>query len=294
MNCLQTGHLTTLHDYGLVSQRPEEGTVDDIRQPTNVGEQLNQLLVTLVKQENNGDKQYSLLSDKAIARERDRGNIFIHPFTPENLKTGSYDASIGMYYYRENREASGLSFYNPYSQSDVARVWGGQDDYCEAVQVKEWRKKNRNFPLENISDDDYIIVLDPGETILAHTNEFIGGCDNSIDTMMKARSSMGRNFIAVCKCAGMGDVGYCNRWTMEITNYSMKYQIPLVVGRRIAQLIFFKTEGTAEVRYSNDGKYQTTTDIQKMVETWHPSMMLPRMYMDREVQELNNKKKTKE
>ncbi|MCX8513508.1 MAG: hypothetical protein ORN26_00305 [Candidatus Pacebacteria bacterium] len=41
----------------------------------------------------------------------------------------------------------------------------------------------------------------PGETILAHTNEFIGG-RNHITTMMKARSSMGRSFIEVCKCAG--------------------------------------------------------------------------------------------
>lgn len=59
--------------------------------------------------------------------------------------------------------------------------------------------------------------------------------------MMKARSSIGRNFIEVCKCAGWGDVGYINRWTMEITNNSSHYAIPLVVGRRIGQIIFFET-----------------------------------------------------
>lgn len=66
--------------------------------------------------------------------------------------------------------------------------------------------------------------------------------------MMKARSSLGRNFIEVCKCAGWGDVGYINRWTMEITNNSRYYSIPLVVGRRIAQIVFFDTEGTLEGR----------------------------------------------
>jgi hypothetical protein len=40
-----------------------------------------------------------------------------------------------------------------------------------------------------------------GKTILGHTNEFLGG-RGSVTTMMKARSSMGRNFIEVCKCAG--------------------------------------------------------------------------------------------
>ncbi len=259
-------------------------SVDAINPNQNTSDQLSQLLVNLVRQEAVGE---SFLSDKAILRERDNGNILIEPFVRENLGTGSYDVSLGRYYYRENRDASGLSFYNPYSKSDVARVWGDQDDYLEAMSAREWRKQNRNFPLENIDDNEEIIVLDPGETILAHTNEFIGGTDDMIDTMMKARSSTGRNFIEVCKCAGLGDIGYCNRWTMEITNNSSKYQIPLVVGRRVAQILFFKTEGTLNSVYSDSGKYQTTKNIPQMIEEWHPSMMLPRMYLDREVRALN-------
>ncbi len=265
--------------------------IDGIDINQNTSEQISQLLVSLVKQESSNEK--SFLSDKAILREQERGNILIDPFQLENLGTGSYDVTLGRYFYRENRDASGLSFYNPYSQSDVARVWGGQDDFLEATRAKIWRKKNRNFPLENVMDEDLLIVLDPGETILAHTNEFIGGCDNTIDTMMKARSSLGRNFIEVCKCAGLGDIGYCNRWTMEITNNSTKYQIPLVVGRRIAQILFFKTEGTLNTLYTDNGKYQQTTDLPKMMKEWHPSMMLPRMYLDREVRMLNEQKSEK-
>ncbi len=283
-------HLTVKSDYGLLVARvrsfmsPNEPTHDQA-----TIDQLSHLLINLVKQE--AHNNYSFLSDQAIVRERENGNILIEPYNAENLGTGSYDVTLGMYYYRENRDASGLSFYNPYSAEDVARVWGGQDDYLQAITAKEWRKKNRNFPLENMADDEHIIVLDPGETILAHTTEFIGGCDTTIDTMMKARSSTGRNFIEVCKCAGLGDIGYCNRWTMEITNNSSKYQIPLVVGRRIAQILFFKTEGTLKGGlYSDKGKYQKTTNTQTMMQEWHPSMMLPRMYLDREVRKLNNKK----
>jgi dCTP deaminase len=147
--------------------------------------------------------------------------------------------------------------------------------------------------LDNIAPDDHIIFLGPGETILGHTNgqshcirtlctrpsssvcgwwlEFLGG-RHTVTTMMKARSSLGRNFIEVCKCAGWGDIGYINRWTMEITSTlhltraseraselpsdgrcvplltwcgalstdnSRYYSIPLVVGRRIAQIVFF-------------------------------------------------------
>lgn len=226
---------------------------------------------------------WSVLADKAILRERANGAIFIEPFQRESLGTASYDLALGRYFYRENRDAHALSFYNPYSPADVARVWGGQDDYLEAVTVGDWRRANRGFTLENINDDDRIIVLDPGETILAHTEEFIGGSDTAIVTMMKARSSLGRNFIEVCKCAGWGDVGYHNRWTMEITNNSAKHQIPLVVGRRVAQMVFFKTEGVEDKVYTFAGKYQTSTDREKMMKEWHPSHMLPRMSKDREV-----------
>ena len=102
--------------------------------------------------------------------------------------------------------------------------------------------------------------------------------------MMKARSSLGRNFIEVCKCAGWGDIGYTNRWTMEITNNSRFYSIPLVVGRRIAQIIFFDSEGTVEgSSYEKTGKYQTTTDMETVKKSWAPTDMLPRMYRDREI-----------
>ncbi len=247
------------------------------------GDQLSQLLINLVKAEI--PSTWSYLSDRAILRERDASHILIEPFNLNNLGTGSYDVTLGPHYYRENRDAGGLSFYNPYSKSDVGRVWGGQDDYHEAILVRDWRKHNHQYPLENIDDDMFIIVLDPGETILAHTHEFIGGTDDKITTMMKARSSTGRNFIEVCKCAGLGDVGYCNRWTMEITNNSSKYQIPLVVGRRIAQILFFKTEGVAQPLYGRNSKYQTTNEIATMMKEWHPSMMLPRMYLDREIRQ---------
>jgi len=63
---------------------------------------------------------------------------------------------------------------------------------------KTWSERTGNALLENIGPDDRIIWIKPGETILGHTLEFIGG-RKSVTTMMKARSSMGRNFIEVCK-----------------------------------------------------------------------------------------------
>jgi len=101
--------------------------------------------------------------------------------------------------------------------------------------------------------------------------------------MMKARSSLGRSFIEVCKCAGWGDVGYINRWTMEITNNSNHYYIPLVVGRRIAQIVFFETGEIIDHDCTKSGKYNNTTDIKQTIKNWNPMSMLPRLYQDKEI-----------
>jgi deoxycytidine triphosphate deaminase len=73
---------------------------------------------------------------------------------------------------------------------------------------------------------------------------------------------------------------------MEITNNSRYYSIPLVVGRRVAQIVFFDTEGTIESRdYADSGKYQfQKTNLEDLKNSWSPSDMLPKMYMDREIQ----------
>src|SRR4029077_284391 len=127
--------------------------------------------------------------------------------------------------------------------------------------------KDVKFDFVGIDPEDKVILIEPGETILAHTEEFIGG-RNCITTDMKARSSIGRNFIEVCKCAGWGDVGYTNRWTMEITNISTHYYIPLVVGRRIAQIVFFETGEILASDYARGGKYQSDDSISKLKKSW--------------------------
>lgn len=220
------------------------------------------------------------LSDKKILEAMKEGSIVIEPFKRANLATSSYDVTLGEYFFREQPSKYNHSLYNIWSRSHMEHVWGAKK-VEKAVLAKEAFKKY-NFTWEGISPSDKVIILKPGETILAHTNEFIGGREH-ITTMMKARSSMGRNFIEVCKCAGWGDVGYINRWTMEITNNSKNYIIPLVVGRRIAQIIFFETGPILASGYEKTGKYQTTGKVSELKRKWKPEQMLPKLYMDRDI-----------
>ena len=71
---------------------------------------------------------------------------------------------------------------------------------------------------------------------------------------------------------------------MEVTNNSRYYTIPLVVGRRVAQIVFFETEPIENIEqdYIRTGKYQHSEQIEDLKRSWRPQMMLPRMYDDRE------------
>ena len=102
---------------------------------------------------------------------------------------------------------------------------------------------------------------------------------------MYARSSMGRNFVEVCKDAGWGDIGYFNRWTMEVTNNAQHFTIPLVVGRRVGQMVFYEVEPIgSDADYTKDtGKYQRSQDIEELKKSWTPYQMIPQMHKDWEV-----------
>lgn len=219
------------------------------------------------------------LSDRKIRERMKDGSVVIEPFIRKNLATSSYDVTLGEWYFREQPPQGHKKIFNVYSKGDTALVWDTKPH--RATTAKE-AMQNFNFAFDGIRPTDKVILLEPGETILAHTNEFIGG-RGEVTTMMKARSSMGRNFINVCKCAGWGDVGYVNRWTMEISNASRHYIIPLVVGRRIAQIVFFETGPIEANDYAVSGKYAATTDLAKLKKSWKPHMMLPRLWSDRDI-----------
>ena len=70
---------------------------------------------------------------------------------------------------------------------------------------------------------------------------------------------------------------------MEITNTSRHDRIPLVVGRRIAQIAFFEVEPLEKDYVISGGKYQHSQDLDELRRSWSPEAMLPRMDRDFEV-----------
>ncbi len=76
---------------------------------------------------------------------------------------------------------------------------------------------------------------------------------------------------------------------MEVTNNSQYFSIPLVVGRRIAQMVFYEVAPLS--KKDNDyvgggGKYQSSQTLDEVEISWKPEMMLPRMHHDWEVKNM--------
>lgn len=224
----------------------------------------------------------SVLSKPKIIEHLESGNIIIEPFDKNNLANTSYDVRLGKYFYRQF-DLKHTQSLNPFYKNSVYEMYST----LEVARPVKYFKSVIN-PFQNLLPNDLIIMIAPNETILAHTIEFIGGRNGTKDlpavtSEMRARSSIGRIGIGVCKCAGWGDIGYVNRWTMEITNFSNTL-VPLPVGLRVAQIIFHTTDAVkSEDLYSKKGKYQTELEIETIKKSWKPEDMLPKLYLDKDL-----------
>jgi len=240
------------------------------------------------------EKRGLYLSDLGILRHLVAGNIVICPFNPEHLTPNSYEVSLGGYFYRQEQLArrrvvfksperrfsfapsphdkdeseERFPIFNPYDGSNIGFTWREH----QAVKAGDFMRDQAVF-LDGVEEDDKIIILSPQEMVLAHTDEFIGG-RNVVSTMISARSSTGRNLLEVCSDANLGHIGFINRWTLEVRNKSDDFAIPLVVGRRYAQISFLETEPSA-ASYRGQFQQDSDSDIEAIRASWNPEMMLP-------------------
>lgn len=218
-----------------------------------------------------------VFSNKQIRQAITKGHIVCHPLTPENIAGSSLDVTLGEWFYRTERTGSS-GFYNPFDKGDVDRYFDGP---FKAEPHIKWAQRNGRQLFAGIGRNHPIIVLRPGERILAHTHEFIGIKAPGTSTL-QARSTWGRNGVSACLDAGWGDPGYINRWTMEIYNMNQHESVVLPVGERIAQMVFYET-GPVDGEYKrHSGKYQPglSTNLQSLIKKWRPRQMLPRAYTD--------------
>lgn len=191
-----------------------------------------------------------IASRQQILAERRVLDIVIEPFTRELVQTGSVDVRLGKNLWRRKK----LDVVIDPTQPPPDGMW----------------------TLERI-DDDAGAVLQPNERVLGHTIEFVGARARFVP-VMHGRSSFARWGNSAHQ-AGFGDVGYFNRWTLEIINHdvdSMRLHWGLVIAQIAFEEIRVDEHEKEETYVENGGHYQNTTDLQKTMREWTPEMMLPK------------------
>jgi hypothetical protein len=76
----------------------------------------------------------------------------------------------------------------------------------------------------------------------------------------------------ICQDSNFANVGYCNKFTLEIQNHG-KVPVVLIVGQQIAQILFYQT-GDVINSYSKNGTYNIG-DLQDVKDNWSPLCMIP-------------------
>ena len=184
-----------------------------------------------------------MLTGNKIIEEYKKGIIHIDPFDDNNIGPNSYDITIG-------------PWYIPYSDlnlmpHDVLYL----DDEAHVQNLLQIPRRA-----------DTHLFIHPKERILCHSIEFIGAVNYYVP-MVATRSTLARLGLDLCGSAGFGDIGYINRWTLELMNYT-NHTLAIPVGARIGQIFFEETRGRIDQKYT--GKYQ-------IKDNWSPEDMLPKI-----------------
>lgn len=197
----------------------------------------------------------SVLTNDRIKTLIGTGEIVMLPQDLSRVNNGSVDVSLGRF---------------------VLRVKNRFRRRGNKIRVNDMKAEDV-FDLEDLKATNGVLMLDPGERVLAHTHEFIGGRTHTLPEM-RAKSTMARWGLTVCACAGWGDVGYFNRWTMEIKNLN-ECEVEIDMGTLVAQIVFHDVGAPEKGTVYNQpgaGSYQQGDDLEALTREWRPSMMAPK------------------
>lgn len=162
-----------------------------------------------------------ILSDTAILKAIERGQIVIEPFNEAQLNGASYDLSLSSHgaFYRSHE----IDMKNP-NHYQVERFEIPKDGY--------WLKPNKLYLLST-KERTY--------------------CDPTIVPKVEGKSSVGRLGMEIHRTAGWGDPEFNGHWTLEVTVTQRLKVYPDVL---IGQVIFSRIEGDVNNHYGLHSNYQ--------------------------------------
>lgn len=187
-----------------------------------------------------------ILSDTAILKAMDFGEIIINPFRQEQLNPASYDITLGeeVAVYTECVDNC-QNLNGAYSDGHMLMPKNFSILPSKVLDAKlepkitKWR----------INKNDGI-MLKPGIGYLMHAQETV--CSNVYNPIIDGKSSIARLFIQIHSTAGFGDVGFNGQFTLEV---SCLHPVRIYPGMRIGQIRFQSVVGKPRKLYNEVGHY---------------------------------------
>jgi dCTP deaminase len=179
-----------------------------------------------------------ILNGDEIIYRHDRSDIVLEPWDLKKVGTNSYDVALHPILKAYER-------YNILNEEDKPLCLIDKGPSHEfAIDPK------KNNKLIEFTVPERGFLLQRGQFVLGATNETNLNQADDIVPMIEGRSSIARLGLSIHVTAGFGDIGFCGRWTLEITAAE---NIVLYPYMPIGQLYWIKTNPTTR-RYK--GKYQ--------------------------------------
>jgi deoxycytidine triphosphate deaminase len=196
----------------------------------------------------------SHLSTSEILKNIKNGNIIADGVNlKEQVKDQSIDVSLGEYIFIDN------------DSENFENDWSFFLNEKQTINPKNSDKRYYKIKL------DKPFYAEPGMFILAYTNEFVGTVGGSnLQPSFKLKSTSARRGIQH-PLAGLGEVGFFNRWCLELT-----FAVPVELrhGDLVGQ-IYFDTVIGKPSDYADKGSYQSISDLKKLKAEWQPEDILP-------------------
>lgn len=205
----------------------------------------------------------SILTKSAIIQSYLNNEIIIKPYNEFHIGPASVDITLGENYCIADDSKIIIPGKTINWKITKALKWG-------IIAPQLMLSDEETMSISNkIDENQSVIVVGPLQTILGHSEEFIGSApDSNVAMMLHTKSTMARSCISICKCSSFGGPGYNNRWTLEINNSSPDKFVILIVGEPIGHIVFHRTVGMPS---SYNGAYSMPDNVTE----WNPKMMLP-------------------
>ena len=173
-----------------------------------------------------------ILTDAAILEAIEKGEIVIDPFDRNALGSNSYDVHLSKH----------LAVY---------------------IDKELDAKKHNKIKHFEIPEEGF--VLQPGELYLGSTLEYTES--HAHLPILDGKSSVGRLGIDIHATAGIGDIGFCGHWTLEI---SVTKPVRVYAGMPIGQIIYYVPKGKVLNPYDkkSSAKYNKQDILPKESMMW--------------------------